>query len=58
MLQVARAERRSQWPTRVDIYSLQGFVAVRNNRFMLCEGQSLEVMNPPEHSMVGGGDQS
>lgn len=55
MLQVARAERRSQWPARVNIHSLQALVAVGNDRFMLCKGQTLEVMNPLEHSMEAEG---
>lgn len=55
VLQVARAERRSQWPARVNIHSLQALVAVGNDRFMLCKGQTLEVMNPLEHSMEAEG---
>lgn len=43
MLQVARAERQSQWPTRVGTHSLQ----VQRGK-----GQPLEGVNPLERCMV------
>lgn len=50
VLQAARAERRST--------VCRLLVAMGNNRFVLCKGQPLEVMNLLEHSMVCREDQS